>query len=301
MFHKLQKQQRVLKILSGTIRNNRVAHTYLFVGETSSPTKEIALFFAALLNCENPEFQDNRLHPCLSCENCLRIHAGSFVDIHVINADEKNKAVKIEDIRSLQSQANLRPYFGRKKVFVVCRAEYLTEAAANALLKILEEPPPDTILILTAENINGILPTVVSRCQVLKLDYQKLPQNSILTDEVIDKFEIRNSWSDVWKMVDYCSKYERAELEILLEQLIWWYRDVLVYKIVPPEEIFGYNGKADKMSRYSQSIEPYACVRIIEAVLTARENLLANVNIKLALADLGEQIRELRVLSKNHG
>jgi DNA polymerase-3 subunit delta' len=161
--------------LRHSLAGGRVAHAYLLSGPSGIGKALLALRLAQALNCESggPD-------PCLVCRVCKRIERGNYPDVRVagmaaqaagLKADEaaRQKDLKIDTVREWQSDINLRPYEGRRRVFILHDAEKLTDAAANAMLKTLEEPPPYATLLLVANTSGDLLPTIVSRCQPLKL------------------------------------------------------------------------------------------------------------------------------------
>jgi DNA polymerase-3 subunit delta' len=162
-------------LLRRSIAGGHAAHAYLFSGPAGVGKALLALRLAQALNCEVAGFE-----PCLSCRACKRIARGNHPDVRVagmasqaagLKADEaaRQKDLKIDTVRQWQADINLRPYEGRRRVFILHDAERLTEAASNAMLKTLEEPPPYATLILVANTAGDLMPTIVSRCQPLKL------------------------------------------------------------------------------------------------------------------------------------
>src|SRR5689334_2021482 len=161
--------------LRRSLAGARAAHAYLLSGPAGVGKALLALRLAQALNCERggPD-------PCLACRACKRIERGNHPDVRVagmasqaagLKADEaaRQKDLKIDTVRDWQSDISLRPYKGRRRVFILHDAERLTEAAANAMLKTLEEPPPYATIILVANSGGDLLPTIVSRCQPLRL------------------------------------------------------------------------------------------------------------------------------------
>src|SRR5262249_12521950 len=135
------------------------------------------LRLAQALNCEMGGGD-----PCLSCRACRRIERGNHPDVRVAGMEtqagvlglkeeqaERQKVLRVELIRSFQSGIALRPYEGRRRVLILHDAEKLNDQAANALLKTLEEPPPFATLVLVSNSGGDLLPTVVSRCQLIRL------------------------------------------------------------------------------------------------------------------------------------
>ena len=155
-------QDKVLSLLDYSLKNNAIAHAYLIVGPRHVGKGTLAFNLAQALNCDGPEL------PCGQCRSCQRILEGKHADITPIGLDSKTE-IGIDDIRALQRIANLPPYEGKCKVFIIDDAEYLSTEAANSLLKILEEPPQSVVWLLLVAEEEHLLPTVISRCQRLEL------------------------------------------------------------------------------------------------------------------------------------
>lgn len=160
--------------LRSNIRTQRVAHAYLFAGPSGIGKSLLALRMAQALLCER---QDG--DPCLQCRTCRRIEHGTHPDVRVAGmatqaaaakADEatRQKELKIATIREWQRDLALRPFEAQRRVLILHDAERLSEEAANAMLKTLEEPPDYATLLLVAHS-SELLPTIVSRCRVLRL------------------------------------------------------------------------------------------------------------------------------------
>ncbi len=155
-------QEKLVSLLDYSVRTNSIAHAYLLVGQRHVGKGTLATNLAQALNCEGSE------PPCGQCRSCQRILEGKHADVTLIRLDSRTE-IGIDDIRELQRLANLPPYEGKYKIFIINDAEYLSTEAANSLLKILEEPPPKVVWLLLAAEEERLLPTVVSRCQRLEL------------------------------------------------------------------------------------------------------------------------------------
>lgn len=158
------------KLLSRALERSRLSHAYLLSGPPGAGKRTLAREFAASLFCETGNFP-----PCNQCDSCRRVTAGVHPDLSLIEADGKN--IKIEAIRELSSRLHLHSYEGGMKAAIIPEAERMTESAQNAFLKTLEEPPPDTVLIMTSTNLSRLLTTISSRCQIIRLG--KLPERII--------------------------------------------------------------------------------------------------------------------------
>ena len=162
-------QDRILTLLERSLKEGSMAHAYLLLGPRHVGKGTLAVNLAQALNCDAPK------PPCGQCHSCLQILAGKHADVISIGLDSKTE-IGIDEIRELQHLANLPPYEGKCKVFIIDYAEYLSLEAANSLLKILEEPPPKVVWLLLASDDRPLLPTIVSRCQRLELKPMPLKQ-----------------------------------------------------------------------------------------------------------------------------
>lgn len=163
-----------INILDKSLRENRLAHCYLLVGPPNIGKTTIALEIAQAVNCTETD------KPCGECTQCLRIAEGKHSDVQLISLknvtsegqNKKNRTeISINDIREMQKSASLKPFEGACRVFIIKTVEQLSIEAANCLLKTLEEPPAQVIVILLSNtNSSNLLQTIVSRCQVIKLN-----------------------------------------------------------------------------------------------------------------------------------
>ena len=190
------------KILSGALSKNLLASAYLFYGEQGTGKWAAALELAKAISCEK-----NQAEGCDSCSSCRKIERLTHPDVKVIfplpsaksrEKDEKEieryKKLKrenpyaiirfdrgvnipVEQIRAMQREIYLKPFEARRKVIIIAEAEKMHNSSANSLLKTLEEPPADATLILTSNDVNKLLPTVLSRCQQIR--FGKIPAELI--------------------------------------------------------------------------------------------------------------------------
>lgn len=180
MFEHLIGNQRVKDILLRMLTARRVPGAQLFAGMDGIGKKQFALEVAKALNCRAPV----GVGPCNVCPSCARIKASKFPDYDNDDANKKkiiwsehadvglvrpfNKIIRVPVMRELEREANFRPYEGAARLFIIEDADRLNEESSNALLKTLEEPPPTTHLILVTSRPAALLPTIRSRCQVIR-------------------------------------------------------------------------------------------------------------------------------------
>jgi len=182
-------QPGAVELLRHSLESGRLAHAYLFVGQPHVGKATLATHLAQALNCEQGT------QPCGLCTSCLRIAAGKHADVQIIRRlpdissgeAAPKKEIAIGQIRELQQAAGLQPYEGRHRVFIIDGAEHLNEESANCLLKTLEEPPANVLIVLLTVNDARLLPTIVSRCQRVEL----LPVPAqIIEQELIEHWHV---------------------------------------------------------------------------------------------------------------
>ncbi len=168
-----------VNILRKTFINGRYSQAYLFTGPEGVGKRLTALAFAQILNCREPsmDFDGKTIDACDECDSCRKIRDSNHPDVEIITVEEKRKDIRLEQIHELQKRIALKSMEGRKKVYIIDDANRLNRESSNCLLKTLEEPNEDVVIILVARNLYGILPTVRSRCQILK--FKAIPQDKI--------------------------------------------------------------------------------------------------------------------------
>ncbi len=262
-FSEIIGHQKPLETLRGALANGRLHHAYLMLGPEGVGKRTIALALAKAIHCSEIENDF-----CGNCPNCSRIQTGNHPDVRTIGPSAGKKEIGIQQIREIEKELNFRAFSG-KKIAIIDPAILMNSAAQNALLKTLEEPPRDSLLILIASNSGGLLPTLRSRC--LRLSFGPLPQSLIadflLAKETITRddaqfmaaismgslgtaleldreelVEQRRSWIDMMSSLtlgNYRAALSAAEAlsgsrEESLRFLAWvetWYRDLLVYSV----------------------------------------------------------------------
>jgi len=164
--------QRQIDILDRAVSNNKLSHAYLFSGPAGTGKRLVAMRLAKSLQCDAECGK-----PCDRCLPCKKVEEGNHPDISVVEPD--GQFIKVEQIREMQKRVGYKPFEGKATVCIIDGADRLNISAANSLLKTLEEPPAQTHLILTAENIRVVIPTILSRCQRINF--------SPLSDEEVEE------------------------------------------------------------------------------------------------------------------
>ena len=171
MFKDVVGQQHIIKTLQNAIKLNKVANAYLFCGPRGTGKTTLAKIMAKALNCVHGP----NIEPCDECEVCKGIQKGTVADVIEIDAASNNGA---DDIRALRDSVKYLPSVGRFKVYIIDEVHMLSNAAFNALLKTLEEPPKHVIFILATTEPYKLPNTILSRCQ--RFDFQSISMEDIL-------------------------------------------------------------------------------------------------------------------------
>ncbi len=177
-------QAHITTTLKNAIKNNQLAHAFLFCGPRGVGKTTCARILAKTINCEN---QTKDGEACNTCNSCVSFDAGTSLNIHELDAASNNS---VDDIRSLVEQVRFAPQAGKYKVYIVDEVHMLSSSAFNAFLKTLEEPPPYAIFILATTEKHKILPTILSRCQIF--DFKRITNNDTVEhlQEICDKESI---------------------------------------------------------------------------------------------------------------
>lgn len=309
------------KVLRNSISEGRVAHAYLFHGPAGVGKKALVKAFTASLMCG-----EGHGHACGSCSTCRRITEDIHPDFFIIQPMGNN--IKIEQIREIQKKAQFKPYEASRKIFLIAEADSMTRDAANCLLKILEEPPTDTIFLLTATSPFALLPTIASRCQLISMGKVSLEEiETLLVENNIEHDRAKlfaslsdgipgvalemtksDEWqearnlvfileekikkSDINELIKSAEELEkRKDLQEVLEQLLLWYRDRLIWAQTGDEQLVV---NIDKLPMLKANYENKEyLVDSIQRILEARNKVRQNVNTKLTLEVLFLQLSEV--------
>jgi len=153
-------QPSITATLKNAIRNNHLAHAYLFCGPRGVGKTTSARIFAKTINCQNLTAETE---PCNTCESCKAFNESRSYNIHELDAASNNS---VDDIRTLVDQVRIPPQIGKYSVYIIDEVHMLSQSAFNAFLKTLEEPPAHAIFVLATTEKHKILPTILSRCQI---------------------------------------------------------------------------------------------------------------------------------------
>lgn len=215
-------QPKVREFLRSCVSSDRVSHAYLFCGPAGSNKTQAAYAFARAILCEGD--------PCADCEGCTsqacrHIVRKAHPDVHYL-APEGAQGYVVDQIRDVMADTLLAPIQAKRKVYIIDRVDLLGTAAANAFLKTLEEPPSDVVLILLGRTRESVLPTIVSRCQVVPFRHIPaseaagiLVQNTGCTLPEAS-IAIEACGGSITKAADFLRSKERAQLRLTMTQAL---------------------------------------------------------------------------------
>lgn len=213
MFQNILGNDKIKNLLQESVNNNKVSHSYLFVGKSGIGKKMIAKEFAKAILC----LGDNKY--CDNCKSCLEFDGQNNPDFFIVEPD--GNTIKIDQIRNMQKGVQEKPIISRSKVYIIDNANFMTKEAQNALLKTLEEPPEFVTIILIGENENEFLTTIKSRCMIIHFnsisdsDMEKYLQenyNMNVTSNMLDVFQ-----GSIGKAIELKDKQEEY---LIIEQAI---------------------------------------------------------------------------------
>ena len=176
MFSNILGNDKIKELLEKSVKNNKISHSYLFVGVEGIGKKMIAKEFAKMILCTDENKYCNR------CKSCIEFDTNNNPDFKIIEPD--GNSLKIEQIREFQSKVVEKPIISNRKVYIINDSDKMTAEAQNCLLKTLEEPPEFVTIILIGQNENSFLSTIKSRCMILHFDE--------ISNQIIEEYLERN-------------------------------------------------------------------------------------------------------------
>jgi DNA polymerase III subunit delta' len=326
-WEELERLQPVaLKMVKNSLLKKRIAHAYLFEGMRGTGKRETGLLLAKSLFCLTPK---EDVIPCEECINCKRINHGNHPDIHIVEPD--GLSIKKQQIHQLQGEFSKTGVESNQKLYMIYHADKMTVNAANSLLKFLEEPHEQTYAILITEQLQRILPTILSRCQILSfkplsakqfvqkqiemgVKREKAPLIAELTNNLDEAMELnKDEWfAQAQKIV--VKLYEvlmRSPLEALtflqeewythfkdkeqidrgLDLLLLIFKDLLYIQIGKLEQTV-YVNEAKTMEQYALKTSRRRLAEQMTIILEAKRKLQANMNTQLLMEELVLSLQE---------
>jgi DNA polymerase-3 subunit delta' len=335
-FESIIDQDRPIRILTTFLQKGTVPHALLFTGIEGVGKQNTAVAFAMACNCTGDNFEtkselrDSRaadghsttnrprtINPCGNCKSCRKIESGNHPDI--IRIKPSGASIKINQIRTLCQTLTMKPYEAGIRVVLISDAQALNPAAGNALLKVLEEPPTGTILILVASHTSDLLPTIVSRCRHIRfnpISRTKMesilvsrhgfdPQNAMIIaamaggsfSRALHMYRTnwinRRTWliseldslssvsiSRLLAFGDQLAKNKDA-LPDALEVMKSWLRDLVIGKFYPEKII--HQDLTDNVHRASQKMSTTSLLSKFETIQSTQIAIQAGTNLRLAM------------------
>src|SRR5215510_5427133 len=209
LFNTVVGQSHITTTLKNAIKNDQLAHAFLFCGPRGVGKTTCARILAKTINCEH-RTKDGEA--CNKCNSCVSFNEGTSLNIHELDAASNNS---VDDIRALVDQVRFTPQAGRYKVYIIDEVHMLSSSAFNAFLKTLEEPPPYAIFILATTEKHKILPTILSRCQIF--DFKRITNNDTVEhlQEIAEKEDIQAEKSALQVIAQKSEGCMRDALSIL--------------------------------------------------------------------------------------
>lgn len=307
----------IINYIRSAVEKDQVSHAYILNGERGAGKKLLANLFAASLQCEKggPD-------PCNNCHSCRQAESGNHPDIIRVT-HEKPNSISVDDIREqVNNTIMIKPYQGPYKVYIIDHADMMTPQAQNALLKTIEEPPQYAVIMLLVENAEILLPTINSRCVMLRLRYIKdvlikkyLMENLKVPDYKADLCtafaqgnmghaimlansehfnEIREEavqmlrnihemeLSEIIETVNRITVY-KVEISDYLDIVMVWYRDVLLYKATRDIETVVFKDQINYIKEQAKNSSYEGIQLILSSFERAKSRLKANVNFELTM------------------
>ncbi|WP_134702228.1 DNA polymerase III subunit delta' [Ammoniphilus sp. YIM 78166] len=317
-------QARVASILHNSVKNNRVAHAYLFAGNQGVGKLKMAIQLAKTLLCVDSDGE-----ACGKCHHCLRIDSGNHPDLRIVTPE--GTSIKIDQIRELQKGFSFKAVESSLSVYIIQHVDRMTVQAANSLLKFLEEPSYPVTAILLTEHVHQILPTILSRCQVVHFDelpfesrverlksegyYEPIARIACqitadlgqarewcqsewfaqyrnlvlqLTEDILDK----GSYALV-TIQEKILKNEQGNqgLPFILDLLVYWYRDLLYFQIDRKQELVN-TDQLDAIQRQALRCSRPWILKGIDVVMETKSRIGRHTNPQLSLERMVIQLQE---------
>ena len=318
----------IIKYIQNAVTADAVSHAYILNGERGSGKKLLANLFAMSMQCQN---RDEDGDACGKCRSCKQAMSGNHPDIiHVTH--EKPNTISVDDIRvQVNDDIVIRPYSSKYKIYIIADADLMTAQAQNALLKTIEEPPEYAVIMLLTENAETLLPTIRSRCIMMKLRNIK---DQLVKKYLMEQLEVPDYKADVCvafaqgnmgraimlarsehfneireeavhllrnidemtvpeltEAVKRCMAY-RLEINDYLDIIAIWYRDVLIYKATKSVDRVVFSDQIKYIRERARKSSYEGIENILDALEKAKARIKANVNFELVMELLLLTIKE---------
>ena len=318
----------IIQYIGNAVKTDKVSHAYIMNGEKGAGKKLLANLFAMSLQCQNREEDGDACGKCQSCKQAMNHNQPDIIKV----THEKPNTISIDDIREqVNNDIVIKPYSSRYKIYIIADADMMSVQAQNAILKTIEEPPEYAVIMLLTENAETLLPTLRSRCVMLKLrnikdqlvkkylmEQMQVPDYKadvcvafaqgnmgkaimLATSEHFNEIKeeavhlLRNindlDLNELIEAVKRCMSY-KLEITDYMDVIAVWYRDVLIYKATRNVDRVVFSDQL-KYIKERASKSSYEGIEIIlDALEKAKSRLKANVNFELTMELLLLTIKE---------
>nr|WP_178630247.1 DNA polymerase III subunit delta' [uncultured Mediterraneibacter sp.] len=318
----------IIKYIESAVQADAVSHAYILNGERGSGKKLLANLFAMSLQCQD---RAENGEACGKCQSCKQAKSGNQPDIiRVIH--EKPNTISVDDIRTqVNNDIVIKPYSSKYKIYIIPEADLMSVQAQNALLKTIEEPPEYAVIMLLTENAETLLPTIRSRCVMMKLrnirdqlvkkylmEQMEIPDYKadvcvafaqgnmgkaimLATSEYFNEIKeevvhlLRNidemNVSELMDAIKKCMTY-KMEINDYLDMIAIWYRDVLIYKATKNVDRVVFSDQLRYIKQRASKSSYEGIENILDAIEKAKARLKANVNFELTMELLLLTIKE---------
>ena len=316
----------IIQYIQNAVSQDKVSHAYILNGERGSGKKMLADLFAMTLQCE-----EHTPNPCGECHSCKQAKSGNHPDIiHVKH--EKTNTISVDDIRTqVNNDIVIKPYSSPYKIYIIPEADLLSVQAQNALLKTIEEPPAYAVIFLLTENAESLLPTIMSRCVMLKLRNIK---TTLIKKYLMEQMQIPDYQADICaafaqgnmgraimlassehfneikeealQLLRHINEMEISEIVIAIKKIgtyklsvndyldiiMIWYRDVLIYKATKDVNGIVFADQLKYIKDRANKSSYEGIEIILDSLEKAKARLKANVNFDLVMELLLLTIKE---------
>ena len=325
-FQDIIGQEHIKEHLLHAIGQNKVSHAYMIQGELGAGKEFIAKVFAQLLQCE---VQGEKA--CEACRSCKQMHNKNHPDVIWVS-HEKPNTIGVDDIRQqINRDVDIKPYYGPKKIYIIPECEKMTVQAQNALLKTLEEPPAYALILLLTTNADLMLPTILSRCVVLRMrpvkdrQIEEFLMNNLqipdykakvcaafargnmgkakslagsedfenIKEEAVSLLKYINDMeiSEIVAAIKKISEY-KFDISNYLDIMMVWFRDILLFKATKDPNALIFSEEIRAIKKSADRSSYEGIENILEALEKSQQRLNANVNFDLTMELLFLTIKE---------
>ncbi|MDD5019087.1 MAG: DNA polymerase III subunit delta' [Candidatus Omnitrophica bacterium] len=321
-FKEILGQEKALALLKSAVLGKRMSHAYIFVGPAGVGKSKAAINFAKLLVCQDPR----QAEPCDVCSSCRKAQVAGHPDIQVLSPE--GQFIKIDAVREACRRLSLRGFESSRKVLIVSDGGALNDESANALLKTLEEPSADTVIIILAASLKAVVPTIASRCQkivfsslqesvvrdILRKDYQIAEDEALYLARISGGcmetalrfskekvFSYKNRLVEEWMKGDFSlscgheseKREVRQEAETALYLLAGWLRDILVAQTSPEAKNIINADRIDDIIHLSQRLKTEDLEGALKVVAETAADVKYNINMRVVLARLNAELKKI--------